>query len=228
MQNDKHGAVQQEKDVARLTEEVREAIAHGGDIENAVRNLTLKAMHSSDLDIESLKQIATAVMKGAQESAQLKMTYAAEQSNAAQSQITQAVAGLDTAFAQLAGASKLALEEAASKAKQFSDSELAKAQADLQDLESIFLDTLKRTATVTQGLIAETLQDMLVHAQHNGTAVGMQLKDTLAVFAHQMASTGRAQFEAGVKLTQTTADLLYKISTGVLSGITSQTNRDNN
>ncbi len=226
MQNDNHSTVQPEKDVARLTEEVREAIAHGGDIENAVRNLTLQAMHSNGLDIESLKQIATAVMKGTQEGVQQEMTHAAEQSHAAQSQITQAVAGLDTAFAQLAGASKLALEEAASKAKQFSDSELAKAQADLKDLEGIFLDTLKHTATAAQGLIAETLQDMLSHAQHNGTAVGMQLKDTLAVFAHQIASTGRAQFEAGVKLTQTTADLLYKISTGVLSGITGQTNRD--
>lgn len=72
----------------------QEAIAHGGDIENAIRNLTLKAMHSNGLDIESLKQIATAVMKGVQEGAQQKMTHAAEQSHAAQSQITQAVVGL--------------------------------------------------------------------------------------------------------------------------------------
>ncbi|MCC6915921.1 DUF6781 family protein [Nitrosomonas sp.] len=227
MQNNNQGAPQPEKDVAQLTADVREAITHGGDVESAVRSLTLKAIHSNGLDIESLKQIATAVVKGAQEGAQQKMTQAGEQSQAAQSQISQAVSGLDTAFAQLAGASKLALEEAASKAKQFSDSELTKTQADLKDLEGVFLDTLKHAATATQGLIAETLKDLLVHAQHNGTAVGTQLKDTLAVFAHQMASTGRAQFEAGIKLTQTTADLLYKISTGVLSGITHQTNRDN-
>ena len=107
------------------------------------------------------------------------------------------------------------------------DHDLAKARADLEDLEDVFLDTLKHTASAAQGLIAETLQDLLTHAQHKGTAVGRQIKDTLAVLAHQVASAGRAQFEAGVKLTQMTADLLYKISTGVLSGITSQTDRDN-
>ncbi|MDL1865874.1 hypothetical protein FBR06_01215 [Betaproteobacteria bacterium PRO4] len=227
MQNDNHGVAHVEKDVTQLATEVKEAITHGGDIETTVRNLTLKAMHSNGLDTESLKQIAMAVMKGVQEGAQQKVTHAAEQSQAAQSQITQAVSGLDAAFAQLAGASKLALEEAAGKAKQFSDNELTKTQADLKDLENVFLDTLKHAATAAQGLLAETLKDLLAHAQHNGTAVGAQLKDTLAVFAHQIASTGRAQFEPGVKLTQTTADLLYKISTGVLSGITNQDDRKN-
>lgn len=227
MSNNNQSTFQPEKDITQLTTDVREAITHGGDVENAVRNLTLKAIHSNGLDIESIKQIATAVMKGAQEGAQHKIAQASEQSQVAQSQISQAVSGLDTAFAQLAGASKLALEEAASKTKQFSDSELTKTHADLKDLEEVFLDTLKHTATATQGLIAETLTDLLAHAQRNGTAVGTQLKDTLAVFAHQMASTGRAQFEAGVKLTQITTDLLYKISTGVLSGITNQTDRDN-
>lgn len=226
MQNDNHDATHTDKDVTQLAEEVRKTIEQGGDVENAVRNLTLKTMHSNGLDIESLKQIATAVMEGAQAGAQQKITHATGQSQTARSQITQAVSGLDGAFAQLAGASKLALEEAAGKAKQFSDSDLAKARADLEDLEDVFLDTLKQTASAAQGLIAETLQDLLTHAQHNGTAVGRQIKDTLAVLAHQVASAGRAQFEAGVKLTQMTADLLYKISTGVLSGITSQTDRD--
>lgn len=226
MQNDNHDTARTDKDVAQLAAEVRQAIEQGGDVEDAVRNLTLKAMHSNGLDIESLKQIATAVMDGIQAGAQQKITHAEGQSQAARSQITQAVSGLDDAFAQLAGASKLALEEAAGKAKKFSDSDLAKAREDLEDLENVLLDTLKHTASATQGLIAETLQDLLTHAQHNGTAVGRQIKDTLAILAHQVASTGRAQLEAGIKLTQMTTDLLYKISAGVLSSMTSQSDRD--
>lgn len=226
MQND-HDTARTDKDVTQLATEVKEAIEQGGDVENAVRNLTLKAMHSNGLDIDSLKQIAIAVMDGVQIGAQQKTTLAEGQSQTARTQITQAVSGLDSAFAQLAGASKLALEEAAGKAKQFSDDELAKTRADLEDLESVFLDTLKRTASAAQGLFSETLQDLLTHAQHNGTAVGRQIKDTLAVFAHQMTTASKAQLEAGVKLTQITADLLYKISTGVLSGITNQTDKDN-
>ncbi len=227
MQNDSQSTTHADNDITQLAEEIREAVAHGGNVEQTVRNLTLKAIHTHGLDIESLRQVASAVMEGAHEGAQQKLTHASEQSHVAQSQIIEAVTGLDTAFAQLAGASKLALEEAASKAKQFSHGELARARADIESLESLFLDTLKHTATAAQGLIAETLRDLFTHAQRNGTVVGTQLKDTLAVFAHQMASTGRAQLEAGVQLTQMTADLLYKISSGVLTGITDQIKQGN-
>lgn len=222
MQNTNQNTSTTETETAKLAEEVQKAIIHDGDIENTVRDLTLKAMHANGIELESLQKIATAVLKGIQEGAQEKIVRASEQSSAAKSQITQAVAGLDSAFAQLAGASKLALEEAAGKAKQFSEDELTETRANLEKLENIFLDTLKQTTTAAQDVISDVFKDLLTHAQHNGTTVGKQLKDTLAVFTHQMASTGRTQFEAGVKLTQTTVDLLYKISTGVLSGITSQ------
>ena len=219
MQNESFGTTQSQSDINRFAEEIREAVAHGGDIEKKVRELTLEAMHTHGLEPASLKKIATAVMEGAHEGSQHALAHATEQSHAAQTQIIQAVTGLDTAFAQLASASKLALEEAASKARQFSQGELAKTQADLESLETLFLETLSHAAKTAQGLIAETLQDIHTHAVRNGTAVGAQLKDTLAVLAYQVASTGRAQLEAGVQLTQMTADMLHKISSGVLTGI---------
>ncbi len=219
MQNKAHNTTRSESDINRFAEEIREAVAQGGDIEKKIRELTLEAMHTHGLDMESLKKIATAVMEGAHEGSQHALAHATEQSHAAQTQIVQAVAGLDTAFAQLASASKLALEEAASKARQFSQGELTKTQADLESLETLFLETLSHAAKAAQGLIAETLQDVHAHAVRNGTAVGAQLKDTLAVLAHQVASTGRAQVEAGLQLTQMTADMLHKISSGVLTGI---------
>ncbi|MBK6617061.1 MAG: DUF6781 family protein [Nitrosomonas sp.] len=219
MQNETHNTTQSKSDINRFAEEIREAVAQGGDIEKKIRELTLEAMHTHGLDMESLKKIATAVMEGAHEGSQHALAHATEQSHAAQTQIVQAVAGLDTAFAQLASASKLALEEAASKARQFSQGELTKTQADLESLETLFLETLSHAAKAAQGLIAETLQDVHTHAVRNGTAVGAQLKDTLAVLAHQVASTGRAQVEAGLQLTQMTADMLHKISSGVLTGI---------
>ncbi|MCC7136523.1 MAG: hypothetical protein IT528_09065 [Nitrosomonas sp.] len=219
MQNETHNTTHSESDINRFAEEIREAVAQGGDIEKKIRELTLEAMHTHGLDMGSLKKIATAVMEGAHEGSQHALAHATEQSHAAQTQIIQAVAGLDTAFAQLASASKLALEEAASKARQFSQGELTKTQADLESLETLFLETLSHAAKAAQGLIAETLQDVHAHAVRNGTAVGAQLKDTLAVLAHQVASTGRAQVEAGLQLTQMTADMLHKISSGVLTGI---------
>lgn len=219
IQGHNHGATSSKKDINRFADEIREAITQGSDIEKKVRELTLEAMQTHGMDLESLQKIAAAVMEGVHESSQHALAHASAQSHAAQTQITQAVAGLDTAFAQLASASKLALEEAASKARRFSQDELAKTRADLESLEALFLETLSHAAKAAQGLVAETLQDLHTHAVRNGTAVGAQLKDTLAVLGHQVASTGRAQLEAGVQLAQMTADMLYKLSSGVLTGI---------
>ncbi|SDG90752.1 DUF6781 family protein [Nitrosomonas sp. Nm132] len=228
MKNESNRTTHNQEDMAKLESDVREAIAHGGDVKETVRQLTLKAMQANRLDIESLGRIATAVMQGVHDGAQQKLEHATEQSHAAQTQITHAVSGLDTALAQFAEASKLAVEEAAGKAQQFSRDELTKTRADLETLESLFLDIVQHTSTVAKGVIAETLNDLLAHAKRNGTTIGAQLKETLATFTHQIASVGHAQFEAGLQLTQATADLLHKITSGVLTGVSEQTKHDKN
>lgn len=227
MQNESNSTAPNQDDMAKLEADIREAIAHGGDVKETVRQLTLKAMHAKSFDPESLGEIATAVMQGVHDGAQQKLEHASEQTHTAQTQITHAVSGLDAAFAQFAEASKLALEEAAGKAQQFSREELTKTRADLETLEDLFLEVLRRSATSAQGVIAETLNDLLAHAIRNGTAIGAQLQETLATFAHQLSSAGHAQFEAGLQLTQATADLLHKIATGVLTGISEKTKHKN-
>ncbi|SDY89658.1 DUF6781 family protein [Nitrosomonas sp. Nm33] len=228
MQNESNSTMHNQDDMAKLEADVREAIAHGGDVKETVRQLTLKAMQAHRLDIESMGRIAAAVMQGAHDGAQQKLVHATEQSHAAQTQITHAVAGLETAFAQFAEASKLAVEEAAGKAQQFSREELSKTRADLESLESLFLDVVQQTSTTAKGLIADTLNDLVTHAKRNGTAIGAQLRETLDTFTQQIASVGHTQLEAGLQLTQATADLLHKITTGVLAGISEKTKEAKN
>ena len=50
--------------------------------------------------------------------------------------------------------------------------------------------------------------------------VGSQLKETLAIFAQQIAAVGQSQLATGATLAHTTADFVVKIANGVLSGIT--------
>lgn len=215
-----------EDDLKKLELDIREAIAHGGNVKEAVHKLTLNAMQANRLDIDSLGRIANAVMQGIHEGARQKLELASEQSHFAKDQISHAVSGLDTALAQFVGASKLALEEAAGKATWFSREELSKTRADLESLESLFLEILQQTASTAKGLIANVLNDLLIHARRNGTTIGEQLKDTLATFTHQLSSVSHSQIEAGLQLAQTTADLLHKISSGVLSGISEQTKQN--
>lgn len=209
-------------DMDALEAEVREAVANGSHIQDTVHRLTLKAINAQRVDLDSLQRIITAVMQGAHDGASQQLQQATNQAHAAKTQITEAVAGLDSALARFAEASKLAIEEAAGQAKKFSDTELARTRSDLESLESLFLDTLHHTATAAQGLIADVLLDLSHHAKNTGTHVGSQLKETLATLAQQVASVGHSQMEVGVSLAQKTADFVSKSANGVLSGIKDQ------
>ncbi|MBY0474514.1 MAG: hypothetical protein K2Q13_05535 [Nitrosomonas sp.] len=202
-----------------LEAEVREAIASGTHIQETVRRLTLEAMNAKHIDLESLQRIITAVMDGVHDGATHQLQHAANQTQAAKSQITEAVTGLDSALAGFAEASKLAVQEATSQARKFSETELKRTRSDLESLESLFVDTLHRTGTAAQGVISEILLDLSHHAKNTGTTVGSQLQETLAILAQQIASVGQSQLETGATLAQKTAEFVGKITQGVLSGI---------
>lgn len=221
--HESNNAAGSDNDIKTLEAEVREAIASGSHIQETVHRLTLKAMNAKNIDPESLRRIITAVMQGIHDGAAQQLQQAANQTQAAKSQITDAVAGLDSALARFAEASKLAVEEAAGQAKRFSDTELARTRSELESLESLFVETLHHTATAAQGLIADVLLDLSHHAKNTGTNVGSQLKETLATFAQQIASVGNVQVETGASLAQKTADIVSKAASGVLSGIKDQT-----
>ncbi len=219
MQNKTNKNADNANDMAALETEVRDAVAQDSNVQEAVRHLTLKALSTQIHDLASLRSIMTAVIQGAREGAQQKLQQTTAQTQTAKAQITDAISGLDAALAQLAEASKLAVEEAAGRVQKFSREELANARADLESLETLFLETLQTSASAAKGLMADTLHDLVAHAKRNGTAVGTQLKDTLTIFSQQITATGQGQLEAGVKLTHVTVDLMRKIAAGVLSGV---------
>jgi len=222
MHNQNTNRTDKSSDIKTLEAEIREAITSGSNIQETVHRLTLQAMNAHSIDLESLQRIITAVMQGVHDGAEQRLQQVASQTQAAKSQITEAVAGLDSALAGFAQASKLAIEEAAGQAKKFSDKELNRTRSDLESLENLFLDTLHHTATTAQGLVADILHDLNRHAKNNGTAVGSQLQETLAIFAQQIASVGHAQLETGTSLAHTTADFIGKIASGVMAGINDQ------
>ena len=217
MQNENNNTI--DDDLASLEKEIHDAVASGTNVQEAVKHLTLKAMHADRLDTESLRRIMTAAMQGVRDGANHQLQQAKDQSETAQNQIKEAIAGLDSALAKLAEASKLAMEEATSRTHHFSDTELIRMRSDLEGLESIFIDTLKDTAATTKGLAADTLHDLVRHVESNGTAVGEQLKETLITLAQQMSLVGKAQLKAGINLTHEIAKLLHEIAGGIITGI---------
>lgn len=205
-----------------LEAEIREAVANGVHVQETVQRLTLQALNAKQVDVDYLRRIVTAAMQGIHDGASQRVQQITGQSQAAKAQIGGAIAGLDAALAGFAQASKLAVEEAAGQAKKFSDSELTRTRSDLESLESLFLDSLQKTSSAAQGMVADILHDLTRHAKTNGTEVGAQLKETLAVLAQQIASAGHVQVATGISLAHATAEFVGKIASGVLSGINEQ------
>ncbi|MBS1214240.1 MAG: hypothetical protein H6R26_2857 [Proteobacteria bacterium] len=202
-----------------LESEVSHAAARDDDVEESVRKLTFDALSIRALDRESLRLIINAVVEGARRGVHQEAQMTAAQVQAAQERLTQSMRGLDVALAQFAQASKLALEEAVSRAQAFREDDLAKARSNLESLESMFLETVKTSARAATGFAAATLHDIALHAERHGTAVGTELKETLAVFVHHTAKATLAQVETGLQLAHATADLMRNMAAGVLSGV---------
>ncbi len=199
--------------------EVRNAVEQGHDVQEMVRQLTLRRISSRSLDIESLRQIAHAVLRGARAGVQKELNLSAAQTDTARTQLKQTVAGLDMALAQMASAAKLTIEEATSRAQKFSSEDLVRARADLESLDEMFMETLQTSAAGARDAAGEMLHDLAAHSRTHGTTLGGQIKETLAVITHQLGAAGHAQAVAGLHLAQATSDLLRQIAAGVLTGV---------
>ncbi len=219
MQNETANTNDESNDNAAFETEVRTAVEQGQNVQEMVRQLTLRKISARSLEIESLRKIAGAVLRGAKAGAQQQLDQSASQTETARAQLKQAVAGLDAALAQLAEASKLAVEEASSRAHQYSSEDLTHTLSELGKLEAMFLETLQTSAGSTRDAASDILHDLAAHTRTHGSAVGSQLKETLSVITHQLSLAGRTQVVAGLHLAQATSDLLRQITAGVLTGI---------
>ncbi|MCK9990922.1 MAG: DUF6781 family protein [Rugosibacter sp.] len=202
-----------------LASRVQQAVAQGVDVQAAVRQMTLDAMSHHAMSLEAIHRIMHAVLKGTREGVQEELDRTQSQAQVAQARMKDAVAGLDGALAQFAAATQLAVEEAAGRAQKFSTQDMASTRADLESLEALFLETIKTSAEATRGMAADMWADMLTHTQRSGTLMGEQIKATLETLTQQMTAMGKTQIEASMHLAQTTADVMRKVTAGVITGL---------
>jgi hypothetical protein len=207
------------RDTGTLEAEVCHAVEQGRDVQERVRQLTLRIISARSLDIESVKQTANAVLRGARAGVLKELRHSSAQTHIARDHLKQAVAGLDVALAQFAEAAKLTVEEAAGKAQKYAGEDLKRARADLANLDKMFLETLQSSASAAKDTAGEILHDLAAHTRTQGSAVGAQLKETLPVFARHIGAAGQAQAGAGLHLAKNTADLVRRIAAGVLTGV---------
>lgn len=191
--------------------EVEGAIREGQRIQESVRDITLKALTQRELDFAAMRKVTREALDAVREAAGRHDANVKEATR-------QAVHGVDQALAHAAEALKLSLQEAGNRAEKFSREDLAKARANLGDLEKMFVDTLGEAAKAARGAAKATLEDLARHAESSGTAVGRQLRES-AELSGQMAHAMREQFRAGMEAAATTGAVFSRAAAGVLAGI---------
>src|SRR3989338_679914 len=157
-------------DTSAFEAEVRDTVEQGDNVQEKVRQLTLRVISARSLDIESVRQTADAVLRGARAGVQKELQHSSAQTHIARDHLNQAVTGLDIALAQFAEAAKLTVEEAAGRAKKYSSEDLKRARADLASLETMFVETLQSSASAAKNAAGEILHDLAAHTRTHGSA----------------------------------------------------------
>ncbi|WP_020157239.1 MULTISPECIES: DUF6781 family protein [Methylobacter] len=191
-----------------VQEAVRDAVDSGSDIYRRVKDITLKALTERRLDMENISNVADAVSKGIGEGMGSQGEYSKEA-------FTQAVSALDDALATAAEASKLAIQEAASKVSDYSQHDFNKAADDIQQLEELFLGTVKKIAKDSNQIIADIVNDFTTHARQSGTAVGQQA----SIAMDALKGLPRISKDTLISSTVAATSALAEIGSGILSGI---------
>ncbi len=187
---------------------VSTAVKSGTDVHQQIRDITLKALTKRQLDLENIKSVTEAVGDGINEGISTQGEHAKEI-------FTHAATALDDALAIAAEASKLAIEEAASRVNEYSEHNLNEAIKDLQGMEKSFLGTLEKIAKDSNQVVADIASDFVAHTGKSGTAVGNQTSIALEA----LKNLPQISKEIIVSSTVATASTLAQIASGILLGI---------
>ncbi len=190
----------------------REAVTLGNNVQESIRNIVTQALEDGKMEPEAIKQTLNQVVEGACEGASINPQQNTEA-------LKEVVSGVDNALKQASIASKLAIEEASGKLQDFSDHDLKRALTDLEDLESLFFDTLHEVADQGKETVHDTLKNLLNHLQTNGSTVGQSVSEILTGLHSDLSEGGRLQKIQAADVAKATGATVANIASGVLAGI---------
>lgn len=198
------------------TEEIKQAasttVEQGVDIRAKVRDLTLQALKTRKLNPEEIKPVIAAVTEGIS-------VGAAKRAGEVKSALSEGLAGLDEALTKAAEATRLALQQMTSQAKDFSETELDWALVNLKRLEEEFLDTVSVVADSAGEKIKHEMKELVVHARRAGTDTGAKVAETVGTFGNKVSATLHEGKAAGKDAAREMSARLAALASGILAGM---------
>ncbi len=206
-----------ENDPNRLSpEEIREAVSvsveEGVDIREKVRNLTLQALKTRKLSAEEIKPVINAVTAGIS-------LGASRHAGEVKSALSEGLAGLDEALTKAAEATRLALQQLTSQARDFSESDLSWALVNLKRMEEEFLEGVGEAAETATGRIKLEMKDLVSHARRTGTDTGHKVAETMSALGTKVSATFQESKATGKETAREMSVRLASLTSGILAGM---------
>jgi hypothetical protein len=127
--------------------------------------------------------------------------------------------GMDQALARSAEAGASALKHLASSGRNFSQSDLKGALANLKRLEDDFVSTVTNVADAATGPVQPQLRGALGDLTHAGTETGKQLALAMNELAYRFASFSIDAGIAGLEAAGEFGARFANLASGILSGV---------
>jgi len=192
--------------------EAERIVNEGADIRERIRRLVLRVFRERRMALSELNDLARQVVDGTAE--------AMRRANREQGRdaLCQVAAGLEDAYAAASQATRLAVEEAATRGQAFAEADLKRAKEDLKSLEGMFFQTLSDTASRFSHEMAEQWRDLAAHTQRTGSHVGQAAEEALGVIRRDPLGFARQSAAASAELTRHSAGMLLQAMAGMLQG----------
>jgi Family of unknown function (DUF6781) len=174
-------------------------------IRERVKGLTSQALQRGRIDPEAVKDIVRTVMGGAPDSKAAGLQ--------ARELFVDAVRKLDEALVKSASAAHDALQQLATRGKDFTDNDLKEALVSLRKLEQDYAAAASRIAEAMTGKLRSEMIELAAHAQNLGAEASARVASMMGEFAESMgASPGVAKIrDAGARMAL--------LASGVLGGV---------
>lgn len=184
----------------------------GGDIRARVRELTLQAIQARKLDFEAMRQVMSDMAEGVATGAEARGGQVKEA-------LADAFKGMDEAFTKSAHATQLAMQDLATRARDFNDTEVRDTLEGLRHMEGDMLSAMSRAAERVGGRVRTETQEILAHAAHAGTDTGAVVARTMTEFSQRMAGAASDGARESVEAARLMSERMAQAASGFLAAM---------
>ena len=184
-------------------------------LRQSVADATLQALQGRELTLKNMRSVLAQMSKAAESGLAKNMGAPVD----VQAMLDQAVAGMDDALVKAVDANRVALERLVSQGADLREQHMKKALTDLEKMEDMLLDTVKKSAAAADKQTGAAWQQVLEKLNAGGTLSGAQAATTAEQFAAQMQQSMRQTRAAGLRAAQALAESYTAMVSGVLIGM---------